>query len=445
MTRPGDADTAVRRPEALSPSAPAAYVIEVVDGEDQGKRALIDATLEAPLLVGTGAACGLVLADREVSRRHASFELEGESLRLLDLGSTNGTKVGTVRVREALLSGGEQVVVGATVLGITPLDQGRKLELPSTTQFGRVLGQSLAMRRLFPLFERVAASMVPVVIEGETGTGKELVAEALHERGPRADGPFEVFDCTTVAEELIEAALFGHERGAFTGATQQRKGVFEQAHGGTLLLDEIGDLDLALQAKLLRAIERSEVRRVGGDRWIRVDVRVMAATRRDLDREVQEGRFRDDLFYRLAVARIALPPLRKREGDVEWLAARFWREAVGEARPLPAALKTQLHGYAWPGNVRELANAVARFAALGDLATGASETPTSTEDLETEAATVIDLALPLTEARRRVVERFERRYLEAMLARHGGSVRAAAEAAGIARRWFQLIRARQRE
>jgi two-component system, NtrC family, response regulator HydG len=197
--------------------------------------------------------------------------------------------------------------------------------LAESVAFGTVAGASREMRRLYPLCERIANTLVPVVIEGETGTGKEVLAESLHATGPRAAGPFIVFDCTAVPSSLLESELFGHERGAFTGAVSQRKGVFEQADGGTLFIDEIGDLELSLQPKLLRALERSEVRRVGGDRWIRVDVRIVAATRRNLDALVEAGRFRDDLFHRLAVARIELPPLRARKGDVRVLAAQFCR------------------------------------------------------------------------------------------------------------------------
>lgn len=179
--------------------------------------------------------------------------------------------------------------------------------------FGRLLGGSPAMRRLYPLCERLAGSTVPIVIEGETGTGKEQLAEALHEQSSRADKPFVILDCTTIAPNLIESELLGHEKGAFTGAMRTREGVFERANGGTLLIDEIGDLPLELQPKLLRAIERGVITRVGGSKPVVVDVRLLAATRRDLDREVQLGRFRDDLFHRIAVARVELPPLRERD------------------------------------------------------------------------------------------------------------------------------------
>ena len=225
--------------------------------------------------------------------------------------------------------------------------------------FGRVVGGSPDMRKLYPLCERIARSDVSVVIEGESGTGKEVLAEALHEASARAGAPFIVFDCTTVAANLVESELFGHERGAFTGAVSSRRGVFEQAQGGTLFLDEIGELELPLQAKLLRALERREVRRVGGDTWIKIDARILAATRRDLDREVQEGRFRDDLFFRLNVARIELPPLRRRTGDVQLLAEYFRKQLGGGDEPLPYEVVQRFERYDWPGNVRELRNAVA--------------------------------------------------------------------------------------
>jgi transcriptional regulator with GAF, ATPase, and Fis domain len=292
-----------------------------------------------------------------------------------------------------------------------------------------------------------------VIIEGETGTGKEVLAEALHEQGPRARGPFVVFDCTAVPANRLESALFGHEKGAFTGAVSARAGVFEQADGGTLLIDEIGELDTSMQPKLLRCIQRSEVQRVGGTKWIKVNVRVLAATRRDLDREVQAGRFRDDLFYRLNVARVELPPLRRRHGDIELLTKHFWITLGGARQPIPPALLQRFIDYSWPGNVRELHNAVARHLALGELATheasrisqipGAPEPSTRSTGADF-IEEVIDQKLPLPQARQKVVEEFERRYVESVLAQHGGSVAKAAEASGIARRYFQLIRARSK-
>jgi transcriptional regulator with GAF, ATPase, and Fis domain len=260
-----------------------------------------------------------------------------------------------------------------------------------------------------------------------------------------------VFDCTAVPPSLVESELFGHERGAFTGAVNTRKGIFEQAHGGTLFIDEIGDLELSLQPKLLRAIERSEVRRVGGDRWLPVDVRIVAATRRDLDREVQAGRFRDDLFFRLAVARVELPPLRVRRGDVTILAHHFWKQLGGGEGALPFELLRHYEEYAWPGNVRELYNAVARRLALGEMEpprpprAAASEPVVGRGGVAAGAdflESVLALNLSLPSARQRVVDELERRYVERIVAAHGGNVSRAAAASGLAHRYFQKIRAR---
>jgi DNA-binding NtrC family response regulator len=298
------------------------------------------------------------------------------------------------------------------------------------------------MRRVYALSRRLAQSDVPVVVEGETGTGKELLAEALHESGARAAGAFVVFDCTAVAPSLLESALFGHERGAFTGALAQRRGVFEQAHGGTLFIDEIGELEASLQPKLLRAIERGEVQRVGSNRWDRVDVRIIAATRRDLDSEVQAGRFRDDLFFRLAVGRVDLPPLRRRSGDVEVLTRHFWRQIAGPGRPLPAGLVERLEARSWPGNIRELQNAIVRHVAVGDLP-DESVAPSSRSASIDPIERVLSMDLPLPRARAEVVEEFERRYVEAALDRNDGNVTRAAKASGLALRYFQILKARR--
>jgi DNA-binding NtrC family response regulator len=316
------------------------------------------------------------------------------------------------------------------------------------TRFGRVVGASPEMRRLYPLCERLAQSSVPVIIEGETGTGKEMLAESLHDAGPRAAGPFVVFDCTAVAPSLVESELFGHERGAFTGAITSRKGVFEQAQGGTLLIDEIGDLELSLQPKLLRALERAQIRRIGGDKPIQVDVRILAATRRDLDREVSKGRFRDDLFHRLAVARIELPPLRKRRGDIPVLMQHFAAELGADDATVTARIMRQLRRWEddpWPGNVRELRNAIARQIALGELA-APDEAPPSSVGEPAQAgdvmARILSEKLPFGRARERVLAEFRARYVEKVLAEHGGNIARAAKASGIGRRYFQRIRAK---
>jgi transcriptional regulator with GAF, ATPase, and Fis domain len=450
------------------------YALVVVGGPSEGKHFEIAPGHLSRVLVGQSPTCDIQLDDRMVSRRHAAFELINARLRVTDLASTNGTSVQGVAILDALLSGGEIVTLGSTQIRIDKLSSQEPVSIPKAVRFGSMVGASPEMRALYPLCERLAASNVPVLIEGETGTGKEVLSESLHEMSPRKNGPFVVFDCTAVPPNLVESALFGHERGSFTGATEARRGVFEEANGGTLLLDEIGDLELSLQAKLLRALERSEVQRVGSNRWVRVDVRILAATRRDLDHEIQAGRFRDDLFYRLAVARIELPPLRRRTGDVLVLAQHFWRHLAGKDTPFPADFARRIEGYSFPGNVRELHNAVARRVALGEVAPvetrrpgtrdagpssipapdagPLSRSPASVRSGGLSAASAggdfieetIALDLPLPRARERVVDEFERRYVQRVLAQHNGNVGAAAAASGIARRYFQLIKARSK-
>jgi DNA-binding NtrC family response regulator len=432
----------------VSPS----FTVTVTAGPDRDASISLDEATPGRIFVGTSPACALRLTDPKVSRRHLALEVDATSLRLIDLGSTNGTRVSDLVVRDASLSGGERIALGDSALLV---GRGPGAAPPSGRHesFGAVVGKSDAMCRLYPLCHKLAAAEIPLLIEGETGTGKEVLAEAIHAASARAAGPFVVCDCTAIAPNLAEAALFGHERGAFTGATGSQRGFFEQADDGTLLLDEIGDLDLGLQAKLLRAIERREIRRVGGDRWIRVDVRVIAATRRNLDREIEAGRFRDDLFYRLAIARVELPPLRKRRGDVAVLARHFWSRLGGGASGLPADLERRLDTHEWPGNVRELRNTIARHVALGDLAMdgalGArgprtSGTEFSAEgDAEDFTARVLSLELPLVTSRDMVVEAFERRYIARLLDKYSGDATRAAASAGVARRYFQLLRAKR--
>jgi DNA-binding NtrC family response regulator len=431
-----------------TPASDHAFVVTVIEGPDAGA-SLVLRSSEPRALLGQSPVCALRLSDREVSRRHASLEVTGDALRLTDLGSTNGTFVDRLAIDGARLRGGELVRVGASVLRI---ERGERLPPASVSldvRFGHVFGASREMRRLYPLFERLAASDVPVIIEGETGTGKEMLAESLHDQGARAAEPFVVFDCTAVLPSLMESELFGHERGAFTGAVGTRRGLFEQAHGGTLLIDEIGDLDSTLQPKLLRAVERGEIRRVGGDGWIKVDVRILSATRRDLDQAVQQGRFRDDLFHRLAVARIELPPLRERRGDVAQLAALFWKQLGGADNGLDSSLVARWEALPWPGNVRELRNAVARRIALGDLHSMLGEKVGDEPEAQPAADGgtdfldgVVASQVPLVRGRELVVEEYERRYIERVLAAHGGNVVHAARASGIARRHFQRLRAR---
>ena len=466
MTNPGgkladDLSTIMAPVRQLPPESLPTFVLEVIDGPNRGLSMTLDGSQPSRAYVGKSHICQLRLTDPKVSRRHMALDLVNDELRLTDLGSTNGTSINGVRLMDAFVRGnGELVHLGETTIRVTRMAESL-VTMPNVASFGRVVGASPEMRRLYPLCERLATSDVPLIIEGETGTGKELLAESLHEKSLRANGPFVVFDCTAVPQNLLEATLFGHERGAFTGAIATNKGLFQHADGGTLLIDEIGDLDISLQPKLLRAIERAEFRRVGGNQWISVNVRVMAATRRDLDKEIAAGRFRDDLFYRLAVARIELPPLRQRRGDVAMLARHFWERLGGEG-PLPYDLLIRFEDYDWPGNIRELYNAVARRLALGELASGDSEwrdggglSIPSSRDSQARPSQeppaprqdvierVIALGLPLSRSRELVVDEFERRYVQTVLDRHGGDATKAAQASGIARRYFQLLRARQ--
>jgi transcriptional regulator with GAF, ATPase, and Fis domain len=437
--RPSDGEdgtrTLLRADRGSSAEAPG-FALRVRVGPDQGRTLALGGPLR--VLVGQSAACELRLSDPHVSRRHLAVEPVGDRLRVVDLGSLNGTTVNGVRIESILAGPGDEITLGSTVLVVDAGRSSGRAALSERTSFGRLVGASAEMRALYPLLERLAGSDIPALIEGETGTGKEVVAEAIHEQGPRHAGPFVVFDCTAVPPNLAESELFGHERGAFTGAASTRRGVFEQANGGTLFIDEIGDLDPSLQPKLLRALERSAVRRLGSERWIQSDLRVLCATRRDLDREVQDGRFRDDLFYRLVVGRVELPPLRRRRGDVTVLAQHFWN-ALGQEGPMPYDLRSRLERHEWPGNVRELKNTMARQVALGEAFRERGLADTG-DDLDA----ILARDLPFPEARQLAKDAFERRYLERVLLEHGGSVARAAEASGIARRYFNVILARRR-
>lgn len=440
---PTDRTARLRDAVALTPVGARRGVFVLVDGPEAGKTVRVDDAASRRLLIGQSPVCDIRLADKAASRRHAAVELDGDVLRITDLDSTNGTFVNGIMVKEAVLRGGELIVVGNTAIQWSLEDSATESCASTRTSFGRTLGASPAMRLLYPLCERVAASDIPVLIEGETGTGKELLAESLHEASPRAEGPFVVFDCTTISPQLLEGELFGHVRGAFTGADADRQGLFEAAHGGTLFIDEIGDLDLALQAKLLRAVERHEIRRVGGSAWTKVDVRIVAATRRDLDREIQARRFRDDLFFRLAVARLELPPLRKRTGDIALLTRCFCVLLGREPGELPPSVLQRFERHGWPGNVRELYNAVARQLALGEVRLGedASATGTGTDPTDFIDG-LVARRVPLPQARQQVRMELERRYVERMLEAHGGNVARAAAECGIGRRYFQMLKAK---
>ncbi|MGE3669355.1 MAG: sigma 54-interacting transcriptional regulator [Polyangiaceae bacterium] len=430
------------------------FMLRVEDGPDAGATISVDAAEDA-VLVGTSSVCQLRLTDSEVSRRHLRLEGEGTRLRVTDLGSTNGTRLEGIHIREAWASAGQHILVGSTRIRVATIEATTEAEPTAPRdRFGGFLGGSPELQRLYPLLERLAQSEVSIVIEGETGTGKEVLAEALHEHSSRSTRPYVVLDCTTLPANLIEAELFGHERGAFTGSVGQRRGVFEEAHGGTLFIDEIGDLDVSLQPKLLRVLERGELRRIGGSQLVKVDVRVIAATRRDLDHAVEQGTFRDDLFHRLAIGRVSLPPLRRRTGDIGLLAAHFWRE-LSPNTPLPARLLERWESDSWPGNVRELRNTIARHVATGGLTPGPLHAPVSTS-ASPEVESVLAGALrelkallwseePIPLARVKLLEAYQKARVERALIEHAGAVDPAAQSLGIGKRYLHMLKAGARK
>jgi len=314
-------------------------------------------------------------------------------------------------------------------------------QIHRSTGFHNLVGSGPAMRRVFEMIQKVAETDLTVLVRGESGTGKELVAQAVHERSPRRNRPFVAVNCAAINRELVESELFGHEKGAFTGADARRMGRFEAASGGTIFLDEIGDMAPETQAKVLRVLQERTLERVGGTSSVEVDVRVVAATHRDLQRLVREGRFREDLYYRLKVVEIELPPLRDRSEDIPALADRFLAtlaERLGRApRELSPEALARLVRHAWPGNVRELQNVLEQAAVL---ATGETLGP---DDLQLDGApapgggdAALD-ALPFADAKRRAVEGFERSYLLRALRAHGGNVSRTAQAVGMVRQSLQ--------
>jgi len=396
--------------------------LEVVSGPGAG--ASIELA-QPTILIGRKGA-DLTIDDPSLSRLHAELCLEAGGYRLRDLGSTNGTHVRGVKVVEAYIKPDTVIQLGKSEVRFLALPDAVIAPLWQQPRLCGLVGQSTAMRYLFELVERVAASEATVLIAGETGSGKEGVADAIHERSSRAKGPFIVLDCSSIPAQLFEDQLFGHEAGAFTGATRASTGVFEAAHGGTLFLDEIGELPLELQAKLLRAVETRTIRRVGGTKPIHCDVRVLAATNRDLAVEVNRGTFRADLYFRLAVAKLAVPPLRDRREDIPLLVEHFV-DQLGGQRPPPEFLTWAL-SQPWPGNVRELRNAVERATVLPSQPPGANGPSPSTAAWPT-----IDVGIPFKVAKQQLVDEFDRRYLEALMTAHDGNISAAARAAGVDR------------
>lgn len=410
--------------------------------------------------IGTVADNDVVIEDETVSRHHCRIVQEDDDYVLVDPGSTNGTFINGVRIREAFLAPGLILTVGSTQIQFSPMDEHVEVVPSESEKFGSIVGRSVAMREIFGILEKIAPTTATVVIEGETGTGKEVFAKTIHQMSKRSEAPFIVFDCGAVPESLIESELFGHEKGSFTGAIMTRKGLFEMAHGGTIFLDELGELSLDLQPKLLRVLEQREVRRVGSNKSTPVNVRVIAATNRNLEEEVRAGRFREDLFYRLSVVRLTLPSLRDRVEDIPLLVKHFLGQleinkgAAGELRvrqASPAALAA-LTRYTWPGNVRELVNVVERACSfaeadtmqpddLPDYITGSGEPLRSSQEMAMIDAPGRDqlVELPFKDAKEEWISSFERDYILELLKRHHGNISQASREADIDRKYFRKL------
>ena len=391
---------------------------------------------EGACVVGAGKTADLIIDDPAVSRAHVELSLVPEGVAVRDLGSRNGTFYLGQRVEKIVLTLGSRLRVGGAEIAIDPdlASLGSPGdEAPSAEPRYRGLwGRSPAMLRLFAALSRLEGSLVNVLVEGESGVGKELVARALHEGSRVASGPCVVVNCGALGRELVLSELFGHRKGAFTGATEARRGAFEAAHGGTLFLDEIGELPLDVQPVLLRAIESGEVKPLGENEPRRVRVRLLAATNRDLAAEARAGRFREDLFYRLAVVRLMVPPLRERPEDVALLAQRFAADAGLGALPAEVIERFQRHSF--PGNARELRNAVQAYLALGSL----PEAPAAEESdaLDAALSDLIDPSRSYQEQKEAFVNRFARAYLTLLLARTGGNQSEAARVSGVDRSYL---------
>ena len=426
--------------DSVVPPAVQRFRLRGLGGELEGKS--FDSSSDR-LQIGSHPLNEVEVRDRTVSRFHCEVFVDRDGRAWVkDLGSRNGTRVNGVRVREAELQEGMVLRVGQLELVFTPLAERNELPVAPVTSFGTLVGSSVPLRTAFAQLAKAAAKDVTVLLTGESGTGKSEAAELLHEQSGRAAKPLRVVDCAAVPANLLESELFGHERGAFTGAIQRRVGVFEEAEGGTVFLDEVGELPLELQPKLLRVLEAREVRRLGANRYLPVDVRVVAATNRDLRAEVNVGRFRPDLYFRLAVLTVRLPPLRERPGDIPLIAKQLLGrltldEETRRALAEPAFL-SRLQLSPWPGNVRELRNHLERCAALQEALQPASEDP-SPQHLD-----ALDVSIPFSEARRRLLDSFEQGYVRALLDRHDGNVSRAAATAGVDRAHLHRIMRRQK-
>ena len=417
----------------------------VISGPLQGREFILN---RETFMIGAGEHNDLVIKDSTVSKRHCEITVDQSGYQIRDLDSTNGTRVQGVRVSSAHLAPGSEIQLGKTRIVFCPIQDANDIPLSPNESFGKMLGRSVPMRRIFYLAETYAPSDATVMITGETGTGKEVLAEEIHNHSPRRDKPFIVIDCAAISKELIESELFGHVKGAFTGANNDRQGAFELADGGTVFLDEIGDLSPDLQPKLLRVLEKREIRRVGSNMIRKINVRIISATNRNLASEVNAGHFREDLFYRLSVVHLELPPLRRRREDVPLLVMRFLADMKGEDAFADLAdfnhTMDILKRHEWPGNVRELRNLIelalysekrpvdlSAFLSLTSLHAGHSR--------QQEEAPSFETGKPFKDAKNELIEKFEQAYLNDLLARNRQNISRSAREAGIERAYLQRL------
>ncbi len=419
--------------------------LSVKNGPDAGKTCTVDRDV---VTVGKMPDCDLVLTDGTVSRRHLRIARQGADRWLLaDLGSTNGTFLHGARIQEAPIEAGTIVTAGKVEIAFVPERQDFDVPVWDADRFGPVMGRSIAMRKLFGMIARIAETDATVLVQGETGTGKGLVAKAIHQASLRKSGPYVVVDCGAVQRQLVESELFGHEKGAFSGAYNERPGAFELANGGSVFIDELGELELELQPKLLRVLDAREVRRIGGAAPMPIDMRVVAATRRDLAREVERGAFREDLYFRLSVITLTIPPLRERAEDIPLLVENFLDD-MARMRNMPklamdSATMDRLTSHDWPGNVRELKNAIERAVLLSAVRPGAKieiqglehsgKTPRPKSDLP------FDPALSFSDSKDKWLDERERAYVGWLLEQHDGNISAAARDARMDRKYLHKL------
>ena len=431
--------TTVREDETLSASfhrsGPLGVVLHV-----QGSRAKPAkcSLTTGSVVIGAGAGADIMIDDPKVSRKHLRVQLVPEGVEINDLDSRNGTFYLGNRIHRAVLAPGSRIEIGSASISIEP--DIRLLDAPGTSArhaYRGLIGRSPPMLQLFSKLSRLEGSLVNVLIFGESGVGKELVARALHQGSSLCDGPLVSVNCSTLRGDLVMSELFGHKKGAFTGAIESRIGALERADGGTLFLDEIGELPLDVQPLLLRALETGDIQRVGETQSRQVRVRILAATHCNLLEAARSGKFREDLYYRLAVVTLDVPALRDRGEDIVHLARHFARDAG--LPELPQDVLDQLAQREWRGNARELRNAVHAYLALGTLDTAPVAPDTA---LDSMFRRILDLNVPFQDQKQRVMDSLGRAYFQMLLEQSGGNRSEAARRAGMDRSYFgkQLTR-----